>query len=161
MKKSITILILGLLLGLGAFAVPYFAATSNSGEGGAGDHALEWLRKEFKLDAVEFQRVAELHDGYQVECGRMCARIAAKDDQLQRMITSTNRVTPEIEQVMREKADLRQECQLNMLAHFYKVSQAMPEKEGKRYLDWVQRHTLNMGSAMAHPDSTDDRHVMH
>ena len=43
-----------------------------------------------------------------------------------------------------------------MLEHFYAVSRAMPPEEGRRYLDWIQRQTVQGGQTSAATD-----HEMH
>jgi hypothetical protein len=160
-KRPLIILLSGLLLGFAGFAVPYLSATSASRALEKSEQpGLEWLRSEFHLSPQEFKRISELHQGYKPECQRFCALIAERDAELQRLIAETNRVTPEIEKLLQEKSNLRRDCQATMLKHFYNVSQAMPSHEGKRYLVWVQKHTLDMASpSMNHPPS--DVHVVH
>jgi hypothetical protein len=64
---------------------------------------------------------------------------------LRALLAGTNTVTPEIEKKLAEIAQLRAQCQKNMLEHFYEVSRAMPAEEGRRYLDWIQDQTLGGG----------------
>lgn len=162
MKKPLAILLGGLILGMAGFAVPYFNAASASRALQKSEQpGLEWLKSEFHLGDQEFQRILALHRGYEPECKRYCTLIAEKDAELQRLVQGTNKVTPEIDRVLQEKADLRRQCQANMLAHFYSVSQAMPPAEGKRYLDWVQKHTLDMGAAMNHSEPSTNVHALH
>ena len=51
-------------------------------------------------------------------------------------------MTPQIESLLNESAQLRAECQAKMLQHFYEVSRAMPPAQGKRYLAWVHQQTI-------------------
>ena len=62
--------------------------------------------------------------------------------ELKRLLANTNAVTPEIQKTLAEAAQLRADCQKEMLQHFYDVSRTMPPEQGKRYLAWVQRSTV-------------------
>ena len=158
MTKSWLILLLGLLLGAAAFAVPYWNRTAKSrAMVQSAEPGLEWLKAEFNLNEDEFRKACELHEGYKPECKRMCALIESKEAELQQLLRTTNRVTEDIARILKEKAAIHAECQTKMLAHFYAVSQTMPADEGKRYLLWVQERTLNSG-VMEHESDGQDGH---
>src|SRR5437764_620915 len=109
MKKPLVIIIAGLLLAAGAYAGLFMARTvPNHAEA---PPELLWLRKEFSLTDQEFARIRELHEGYLPDCGKMCARIAAANRELQGLVLSTNEVTPEITKKLSEIGNIRQECQ--------------------------------------------------
>lgn len=143
MRRAIVILVTGVVLAAAGFAAIYHFTTvplmemeqSNSPE-------LAWLKKEFQLDDAEYVRVSNLHESYLRECGTRCAAIDRKNQELTLLLGSTNRVTPEIEKLLMEAAQLRAECQKAMLQHFYEVSRSMPPEQGRRYLDWVQKQTV-------------------
>ncbi len=103
---------------------------------------LEWLRREFHLNGTEFERIRKLHEGYLPKCHEMCARIAAKKQELEAALEAGKGVTAEAEAKLAEVAALRARCQTQMLRHFYEVSQNMPAEEGRRYLSEMQRLTL-------------------
>jgi hypothetical protein len=150
MRRGLTILCCGLAAAALAYGAIYFSATAGlRAERHAGAPELQWLKQEFKLGDAEFQRISELHAGYLPKCQEMCGRIAARNEELRQLLARTNTVTPEIERKLTEVAALRAECQRNMLEHFYAVSRAMPPEEGRRYLDWIQRQTLQAGHASA------------
>jgi hypothetical protein len=71
----------------------------------------------------------------------MCARIASAKLELEHLVIITNEVTPEITKKLSEISNIRQECQTRMLKHFYAVSRAMPEAQGRRYLAEMQKLT--------------------
>jgi hypothetical protein len=139
MKKPLVIIITGLLLAAGAYA-GLFLARTGSIQGEAPSELL-WLRNEFSLTEQEFARIRELHEGYQPDCAKMCARIAAANRELESLVLNTNEVTPEITKKLSEIGSIRQECQARMLKHFYAVSRAMPEEQGRRYLAEMQKLT--------------------
>jgi len=139
MRKPIAIIITGLLLAAGAYAGLFLARTVPSQAEATSE--LLWLRKEFSLTDEEFARIRELHEGYLPDCAKMCARIAAANRGLQGLVLSTNEVTPEITKKLSEIGNIRQECQARMLKHFYAVSRAMPEEQGRRYLVEMQKLT--------------------
>lgn len=104
---------------------------------------LAWLKAEFHLDAAECKRITALHKSYLEGCMDRCRMIDGKNEALKAMLARTNAVTAEIQQALAEAAQLRSECQKQMLQHFYEVSQSMPPEQGRRYLAWVHERTLH------------------
>ena len=49
----------------------------------------------------------------------MCERIATANNDLERLVVSTNTVTPQISEKLAEISRIRHECQTRMLKHFY------------------------------------------
>ena len=141
MKRAWIILIFGVLVGLASYSV-FTSTRSRNGDAKNASPELAWMKTEFQLSNAEFTQVCLMHTEYTPHCREMCARIDAKNAELQKLFALTNRVTPEIEQALQDVAKFRAECQAMMLQHFYRVSAAMPPEQGKRYLAWVQRETL-------------------
>ena len=139
MKKPLLIILAGLILAAVAYAVLFITRTVQHRSEAPSE--LLWLRQEFSLSDEEFARIRELHAGYLPDCAKMCARIAAANRELERLVLSTNEVTPEITKKLSEISNIRQECQARMLKHFYAVSRAMPEEQGRRYLSEMQKLT--------------------
>ena len=143
MRKAIVILVLGLVAAVAGYSAFHFFGTACNQEM-LDEKApeLAWLKKQFRLTDAEYVRITELHDAYLPACRERCHRIAAKDAELKELLTKTNSFSPEIERKLAEAAQLRFECQLAMLKHFYAVSQTMPLAQGQRYLAWVQEKTF-------------------
>jgi hypothetical protein len=99
---------------------------------------LAWLKREFLLSDSELAHIRELHQGYLPRCREMCAKIAAKQSEVEQVLGRGE--TPDDKLV--ELATLRAQCQAQMLKHFQEVSRAMPAEQGKRYLSEMQRLTL-------------------
>jgi predicted metalloendopeptidase len=132
-----------LALGLCAYCGLYFAGTAaHRTMLESATPELAWLKKEFRLSDPEFKRIAELHAAYLPHCAEMCRRIDAKNAELKELLSKSSTVTAEIESKLAETAQLRVECQKNMLRHFLEVSRSMPPEEGQRYLAWVQEKTF-------------------
>ena len=53
-------------------------------------------------------------------------------------------LSPEAAQKLAEVAELRAQCQAQMLQHFIDVSRTMPPEQGRRYLAEMQRLTLGL-----------------
>ena len=104
---------------------------------------LAWLKSEFHLGDAEFKKISALHGSYLEACAGRCMIIDEKNAALKEMLARTNVVTPEIQRALAEGAQLRAECQRQMLQHFYEVSQSMPPEQGRRYLAWVHERTLH------------------
>ncbi len=157
MKKPWIIIFCGLLTGLAAYACVYLAGTSSERAMSKGDKsALARLQLEYHLDDAQFAQIQALYAAYYPKCLEMCRRIAEKNAGLHKLLSATNVVTPEIRKALAEAAELRAECQGNMLAHFYAVAQIMPPDQGQRYLAWVQQETLTPGPMIStrQPSST-------
>lgn len=142
MKRPLIIFLLGIALAVGGYCAVYLSKTSSARSMGAeGNPELAWLRREFGLGDAEFERIRELHEGYLPQCAAMCAKIAKANEELEGLVTQTNTVTPEINGKLAEIGRLRQECQSQMLSHFYAVSQSMPPEQGRRYMSEMQKLT--------------------
>ena len=68
-------------------------------------------------------------------------------------IGATTQMTPEIEQLLADRARMRADCQAEMLKHFFEVSRTMPPQQGKRYLAWVQEQTCLHEQTMNHTEA--------
>lgn len=149
MKRTWLIIIGGLVLAAVGYACIYLHGTSaqRSVEQSFRPE-LAWLQQEYHLSDAQFARVMELHNAYAPKCEEMCRLIDGKNAQLQKLLTATNLITPEIKQALAEAAGIRAECESAMLEHFYKVAQTMPPEQGRRYLDWVQQQTLKPSGMM-------------
>ena len=143
MRRSFVILAGVLAVGAAVFAGAFFLSrqicvTQKSNP--ADD--LNWLCCEFQLNSNELAQVRRHHEGYLPKCAEMCARIAAKKQELAAAFAGSTNVNPAVEQTLKELGELRAQCQAQMLQHFVDVSQAMPLEQGKRYLAEMQRLTL-------------------
>jgi hypothetical protein len=146
MKKlsSSGALMLGLLVAGLIFAVSYWTAARFQATRSQPADELDWLCHEFQLTDTEVARIRRLHEGYKPQCEAMCARIAAKNRQLQSLLGGATNVNSEIEHTLAEVAALRAECQAQMLRHFQDVARSMSETQGARYLAEMQRLTLGL-----------------
>ena len=161
MKKGPLILLLGLLASGLAFSGFYYLGTIRCRDMmRESKPELAWLKKEFKLTDAEFNRVSQLHEAYLPQCRERCKRIQEQDDKLQQLLAQSKTVTPEIQNLLTERAKTRAECEAEMLKHFLEVSRTMPPKQGERYLAWVQQQTSLRGQGMQHRhDMADEPHM--
>lgn len=149
MKKAALILLAGLLFSTVAFSSFYYLGTAslrsmlNEPQPG-----LAWLKKEFKLTDAEYARITRLHEEYLPKCGERCMRIAELNSHLEQLLSKASSVTPEIQQLLARRAQMRSDCEAEMLDHFLQVSRMMPPEQGKRYLQWVEQQTFMSGQAM-------------
>jgi hypothetical protein len=160
MKRSGLILVVGVVVALAAYSGLYFAGTARVRNLERNDTPeLAWLKAEFHLDDAEYGRICQMHESYLTGCAERCRRIDEKNARLRELLSATNAITPEIEQTLREAAQLRAECQKQMLEEFYAVSRTMPPEQGKRYLAWVQGRTILAGShSQMHPETVTHNH---
>jgi hypothetical protein len=149
MKKAGFILMVGLLLSVTAFACLFYLGTASSrGLMNEPQPGLAWLKKEFKLSDAEFARVTKLHEAYMPQCAERCRRIAQLSGKLGQLLNNASVITPEIQNVLAERAKMRADCEAEMLSHFLEVSRMMPPEQGQRYLQWVEQECVLTGQAM-------------
>ena len=139
MKRTFFILLLGLPLGMTGFGLLYSNRTASYRdlEQTCGPE-LAWVKKEFKLNDQEFERIRRLHQAYKPVCTEYCRRVREKNQEIATLVAASTDITPAIQKALGEAADLRKECLAHMLQHFYAVSQAMPPEQGRRYLGRMQ-----------------------
>jgi hypothetical protein len=151
MKRGILILALGLVGAVVAFCCVYLMGTAKPRAlMQSAQPELAWLKHEFNLGDAEFTRIAELHAGYLPQCRERCVRIDELNDQLSNTLANATQVTPDIEKLLSERAQMRATCQSEMLKHFFEVSRTMPPDQGKRYLAWARDNTCLREQAMDH-----------
>ena len=160
MKRSLLILIIALLAGSALFASSYFMSrrVCESCSSSATDK-LDWLRQEFHLSDAEMAHVRDLHNGYMPKCGEMCAKIAAKKQELEDALAGSTNISADAKQKLTELAILRSQCQAQMLGHFIEVSQAMPPEQGRRYLAEMERLTIGSHEQTEETMSGHDGHM--
>jgi hypothetical protein len=149
MRKGYLFLAFGVLAGLAAFAVCFLIGTASTREVMTQpDPEMAWLKKEFDLGDAEYQRIVKLHQAYLPQCAMRCAQIEEQNEELKRLLAESPGMTDEIQAVMAKRAQMRADCEAEMLRHFLEVSRSMPLEQGKRYLAWVEQQTLFRGEAM-------------
>jgi hypothetical protein len=138
-------LFLALVAGGALFAACYWtsARARVAADPRRGDE-LAWLSREFGLADAEIARIRKLHEGYRPKCDAMCARIAAKNAELESALAASPGVDAGIERKLGEIAALRADCQAQMLRHFREVAATMPAESGARYLAGMQRLALGL-----------------
>jgi small-conductance mechanosensitive channel len=122
---------------------------------------LSWLRDEFHLSDAEMTRIRELHEGYLPKCAEICKLIAEKKGEVAALVGTGTNLTAEAQTKLNAVAELRAQCQTQMLQHFIAVSQAMPPAQGQRYLDEMKRLTLGNHEQMEQSMSGDTGHEHH
>jgi hypothetical protein len=161
MKRGGIILLLGLLLAMAACAGFYYLGTAPCRRMmGESQPELAWLKKEFNLSDAEFARVSELHEAYLPQCRERCRRIEEENAKLQGLLARSTTVTPEIRDLLAERAKTRADCEADMLKHFLEVSRTMPPEQGRRYLAWVEQQNSLRGEGMIRRHQMEPRHRM-
>jgi len=143
---TVAILFVAIAAGLGAFRLcTFFGTTDLRSVSSDRDADLVWLRREFGLTDVQFQRIRPLHTAYAAKCDLMCQRIMNANAALDAAISRNNQVTPEIQQAMGEVARVQQDCRQSMLVHVYEVSAQMDPSSAVRYLQMMKQRIIQPG----------------
>jgi len=143
---TVAILFVAIAAGLGAFWLcTFFGTTDLRSVSSDRDADLLWLRREFALTDVQFQRIRDLHTAYAAKCDLMCERIMNANGALDAAISRNKQVTPEVQQAMGEVARVQQDCQESMLAHVYEVSAQMDPSSAVRYLKMMKQRIIQPG----------------
>lgn len=155
MRRGFFILLLGLVgAALSYCFVYHLGTTTPRALLSSAQPELAWLKQEFHLSDADFSRISELHAGYLPKCKERCRRIEELNGKLSKVLTEATRVTPEVEAILADRAQLRAVCQSEMLSHFFNVSRSMPPEQGQRYLAWAKEHTcLSEQPLTPHPSS--------
>lgn len=150
MKRNVVFLV-GLAACLLAYGGVYLASTAPARDlQNRPAPELAWLKQRFNLSDAEFKRISELHAGYLPQCREMCAMIDTKNAEIRGLLENSTNVTPQVQAALNEAAQLRAQCQSQMLNHFFEVSRSMSPEQGKRYLAWVRSKTLHGNDGMDH-----------
>lgn len=142
MKRLVVMLVLAVLLGAGAYFVSYAIARCAFCPPPDANDPSGWMRQEFHLNDIQYAQVKKLEGSYHPHCVDMCEQIDQAHMALKNLIMANGTMTPEIEAALKKDADIQQQCRIDMLRHFYEVSQAMPPAEGKRYLQIMQEQVV-------------------
>ena len=152
MKRGLLILVVAVLLGVGMYfgsqqlLKPCACAdtTQMPVENGSLLPELEWLRLSLHLTDPQFAKVQALHLAYQPRCEELCHRVQRSDRALTECASCSLAVTEEVVKLLRERADLTQECQRAMLQHVYATAACLEPAQARNYLKIVLPHVLGM-----------------
>jgi Heavy-metal resistance len=151
MRRRIVILVLGVVGAAIAYGCFYLMGTATPRALLRSEQPeLAWLKHEFNLSDAEFSRISQLHAGYLPQCRERCRRIDQLNGALSNALDTATQLTPEVEKLLGERAQMRAACQAEMLKHFFEISRTMPPEQGKRYLAWVRENTCLREQAMNH-----------
>lgn len=146
MKRLLFILIFATTIGVGCW---YFSAQKNPQPGHAMIRAdsqeLAWLRDEYQLSPVQFEKVKKLHEDYAPICAQLCERVIASQASIEALITNQREITPEFTAALQESAKVKQDCQTHLLAHLYRVAAEMSPAAGARYLEQMKTRVSRPG----------------
>lgn len=104
--------------------------------------ALAWMKKEFQLNDMEFQKVCTLHEAYLPKCDVMCKRMSETSSKLIELLQTSGSITPEIEAALSANESSRSECQRETLRHLMDTAAVMRPEVGRSFLKKVLPHLL-------------------
>jgi hypothetical protein len=150
MKRGMIILIVAVILGVGMFFASQWMlrpcaciqTTQMPDANGSLLPELQWLRVSLHLTGPQFEKVQALHLAYEPKCAELCMRVHHSDQSLMAASMHSRTLTGDVVKLMRERADLTQECQQAMLKHVYETAACMAPEQADTYLKTVLPHVL-------------------
>ena len=143
MRNGLLVLAIAVLVTVGGYCTYYRSATAPTQTLVSGlDGEMEWLRREYHLNAEQFSRIQRIHREYAPKCDRMCEKIAKANARLDQIIPANRTYTPEVEAAMKDYLAVQGECRQALLAHVYAVSAEMSPEDGARYLQMMKARIL-------------------
>lgn len=131
MKRTLWLVVLVVLTGIGAFALTrHYIGHSNEDE-------MTWLRREFALTPAQAAAIDKLHRDYEPVCAEHCRRIAEVQAKLHALKTAGAKSAEERSAAEREWNAIADECTTATRVHLEKVAAEMSPDQGRRYLALV------------------------
>lgn len=143
MKHVLLVTLLIVTIAVAGYWTYYRGATAHTRSmlhGAEGE--MEWLRREYHLSDVQFERIKQIHQEYAPKCERLCQKIAKANARFHEVTRANKTYTPEVEAAMKECLAIQGECRQALLAHVYDVSAQMPTAEGERYLEMMRTRLI-------------------
>jgi len=155
MKRGLAILVVAIMLGVGMFfgsqqmlkPCDCVNADQMPVENCSLLPELEWLRNSLHLTEPQFAKVKKLHLAYQPRCAELCKRVQHSDQALIECTSHSHAMTADVVKLLRERADLTQECQQAMLQHVYETAACLDQVQADSYLKIVLPHVLGPAHA--------------
>lgn len=104
---------------------------------------LAWLRMELKLTPEQFTEVSSLHVAYRPKCMEMCHRISEAHEKIEVLARGGRKMSPELEQAIREHSKIHAESQEAMLKHLYETAAVLEANQANCYLDTMLPFALD------------------
>ena len=99
---------------------------------------LLWLRSAFDLDEASYQKIAALHRKFQPACVQMCDELMASDRKIDRIMTHSEGMTPQLQQALDDAAALDLRCRKHLIHHIYEIAACMKPEQGRRYVELMR-----------------------
>lgn len=146
MIKNLVIVILSLALLACLYRGVYGLITADTSQAMQSDYPeLEWLRREYQLTDTQFSEIRELHEGHDIVCREMCRDLVNVQKELETVISSHPKVSPEVQEALAAWTRQRNRCRETTLSHMYDVSSVMNEDAASRYRENIFRHLIIPG----------------
>jgi hypothetical protein len=106
------------------------------------DAELAWLKSEFGLTPVQYEKVLALHHAYRPVCADHCRRYVAAHRRLTDLLKERASWSPEMDSAFAEQARVQSECHASMLKYAYDVASCMSPEQSRRYLEMIKMQLI-------------------
>ena len=152
MNRKTGLILLIVALGFSGYGASYYLATHHNREMLCGDPiGLVWLKTEYHLSDLQFEKVRALHEAYLPRCTELCSEIRESNLQLQQAVNSSPSLSPEVAAAVERYDKARSACRKAMLEHIYAVSHEMEPAEGRRFVETVSKRVFSLETAAPMP----------
>ncbi len=154
MKKPVLILLAILAAATTAYFLCYHIATHDVRRMMKAEDNMAWLRAEFALNDAQARAIAALDAEYEPRCAAMCARIAESNQRLEKLLTTSKTMTPELQAALREASQTQADCRAATMEQAFAISAHMVPEQAVRYramiADRVMPHALGHDTPVHH-----------
>lgn len=133
MKRPVFILLAIVAVAVAVYFICYHAATHDTGRMLISGDNMAWLRSEFALNDEQARSIAALEAEYEPRCTAMCAHIAEANQRLEKLLTTSKAMTPELEAALREASQIQADCRAATMAQAFAISTHMATEQAVRY----------------------------
>ena len=152
MKRPVLILLAIFAAAAASYFACYHFATHETRRMLNATDDMAWLRVEFALNDEQAGAIATLKADYEPRCIEMCDRIAKSSVRLERLLSESKTMTPELEAAVREASQTQADCRAATLAQAFAISAHMAPEQALRYRPMIAGRVLPM--PLAHDTAT-------
>lgn len=116
---------------------------------------MSWFQSQLGLEAQQSAKLEKFHADFQAEQAKLCERHCAKRFELGELIKESDSITPRVEQLTKELAELEAQSQRLTIQHIFEVGKQLDAAQRAQFVNKVYDQICSscpMGSHRPGPD---------